>query len=287
MVQAQQPVATAPSVEAIAGRIRVPPPGVADKRIEIARTVAFIVERFRPRRVVLYGSWAYGTPRADSDVDLMVEMETSERSEVERERIQRAIPYSVCEIQITVRTPRQVRIGLREHDFFIRDVLVKGLRLYERAGMECDEEDPDDLDDLDDDASGSIPSIKHATRQWVRTAERDHRIVPLLLDVDDPDFNNACFHAQQAVEKYLKGLLQEHVIEFPRTHDLAVLAGLAQPVIPELVSRKDELKEMTKCAVVARYIYSEIDENLAQTAAQIAAWVRSLVRRSLGVEDGA
>lgn len=43
---------------------------------DIAEVVAQIVEHFHPQQVVLFGSYAYGTPTPDSDVDLLVVMET-------------------------------------------------------------------------------------------------------------------------------------------------------------------------------------------------------------------
>jgi predicted nucleotidyltransferase len=40
----------------------------------ICRYVRALVDRFQPERVILFGSYAYGTPNADSDVDLLVVM---------------------------------------------------------------------------------------------------------------------------------------------------------------------------------------------------------------------
>jgi predicted nucleotidyltransferase len=36
-----------------------------------------VAERFRPDKIILFGSYAYGTPHADSDVDLLVVMPES------------------------------------------------------------------------------------------------------------------------------------------------------------------------------------------------------------------
>ena len=40
----------------------------------IRRYVRAVAERFQPERVILFGSYAYGQPNADSDVDLLVVM---------------------------------------------------------------------------------------------------------------------------------------------------------------------------------------------------------------------
>src|SRR5437899_3061994 len=43
-------------------------------RTAIRRLVERIAERFQPEQIILFGSYAYGTPRADSDVDVLVVM---------------------------------------------------------------------------------------------------------------------------------------------------------------------------------------------------------------------
>ena len=49
----------------------------------------------------------------------------------------------------------------------------------------------------------------------------------LTLHDDKCPFDTVCFHAQQCAEKYLKGWLVYHDVDFPRTHDLVVLLRLA------------------------------------------------------------
>jgi predicted nucleotidyltransferase len=46
---------------------------------DIREIVQQIVERFRPQKVILFGSYAQGKPTKDSDVDLLVIMETNEQ----------------------------------------------------------------------------------------------------------------------------------------------------------------------------------------------------------------
>jgi HEPN domain-containing protein len=59
------------------------------------------------------------------------------------------------------------------------------------------------------------------TDEWVKKGENDFNIALLLLRArKTPDYDGACFHAQQCAEKYLKARLQEAGIAFPRTHDL-------------------------------------------------------------------
>jgi predicted nucleotidyltransferase len=117
---------------AAARRIPDAPPDTRPSREQIEALAAFIAERFRPERIVLFGSRAYGEPGPDSDVDLMVIMETPGRPVEQAVRIRQAIdldpPFS---LDLLVRTPEQIRLGLDEGNFFVLDVIEKGVTLYE------------------------------------------------------------------------------------------------------------------------------------------------------------
>lgn len=60
---------------------------------------------------------------------------------------------------------------------------------------------------------------------WLKKAESDLRIVDheLKLPEDETVKDLACFHCQQAVEKYLKAFLIFNEVEFPRTHNIEYL----------------------------------------------------------------
>jgi HEPN domain-containing protein len=73
------------------------------------------------------------------------------------------------------------------------------------------------------------------------------------MDASDPVFDAVCFHAHQCIEKYLKALLQEHGIVFPRGHDLSILAALASDIASELQSKGEDLALLTTYAVAPRY----------------------------------
>jgi predicted nucleotidyltransferase len=97
----------------------------------IRRFVRQIAERFHPDKIILFGSYAYGQPHAESDVDLLVIMPT--RNAIDQAiRIDLAFerPFS---LDIHVRTPYQIKQGLKEGDcdWFLREVMEKGKVLYE------------------------------------------------------------------------------------------------------------------------------------------------------------
>jgi uncharacterized protein len=116
-------------------RPRTPPPPArwyrgADVPMSVIRRFARqVAERFRPDKVILFGSYAYGTPHADSDVDVLVVMPA--RNELDQAvRISLAIdpPFP---LDIIVRTPKNLRWRLEAGDWFLREVLARGKVLYE------------------------------------------------------------------------------------------------------------------------------------------------------------
>ncbi len=95
----------------------------------IRRFAHRIAERFQPQKIILFGSYAYGTPHNESDVDLLVIMPT--RDTVHQAlRIRRAF-NRVFSLDLIVRTPKQIERGLRENDWFLRDIVKRGKVLYE------------------------------------------------------------------------------------------------------------------------------------------------------------
>lgn len=112
----------APSVEV---RRRVPKRAIHD-------VVRQIVDQFHPQRIILFGSYAYGRPKPESDVDLLVVMPTSLREIEQAVRICQAIEYHFG-LDLIVRTPETVTRRLELGDPFLKEVISKGNVLYERA----------------------------------------------------------------------------------------------------------------------------------------------------------
>jgi predicted nucleotidyltransferase len=95
----------------------------------IRRFARQIAERFGPEKIILFGSYAYGTPHAESDVDLLVIMPASN---VVNQAIRICLAFELpFALDVIVRTPRQIERGLREDDWFLREITEKGKVLYE------------------------------------------------------------------------------------------------------------------------------------------------------------
>ena len=91
-----------------------------------------IVKGLRPQKIILFGSYGYGPPTNDSDVDLLVIMETSDRPADRYLTVSRLIRPRPFPLDILVKTPAEIAQSLAKGDFFIREIVTKGQTLYER-----------------------------------------------------------------------------------------------------------------------------------------------------------
>lgn len=101
-------------------------------RSTIDQTVRDIVEQFRPERVILFGSYAYGQPQPESDVDLLVIMDTPMKEVEQAVQICQALAPRYG-LDLVVRTPANLKRRLDLGDLFLREVVGKGKVLYERT----------------------------------------------------------------------------------------------------------------------------------------------------------
>lgn len=97
----------------------------------IQEVAGMIAKKYQPEKIILFGSYAWGKPHQDSDVDLFVIANTENTRETAREIDGSVFPRSFP-IDLIVYTPSQVKKREQIGDFFIRDILTKGKVLYER-----------------------------------------------------------------------------------------------------------------------------------------------------------
>lgn len=97
----------------------------------IRRYARKIAEQFNPDQIILFGSHAYGTPTADSDVDLLVVMDArNQHDQAVRIRWRLPAPFPM---DLIVRTPRNLRWRLEEGESFHSEIVTKGILLYEKS----------------------------------------------------------------------------------------------------------------------------------------------------------
>lgn len=112
-------------------------------------------------------------------------------------------------------------------------------------------------------------------REWVEKAEKDFATARRELQaVEDPNYDAVCFHAQQCIEKLMKGLLIHLGVVPTKIHDLAYLEQLLAPVCPQWSWPVEELRFLTRAAVAFRYPGESADQEEATQALGIATRLR-------------
>ena len=124
-------------------------------------------------------------------------------------------------------------------------------------------------------------------RQWLERAEDDWRLSRRLVTDSEFYAEATAFHAQQAVEKYLKAFLTWHQVEFPKTHDIKRLLKLASECDPGMAQDLCDAADLTAYAVEYRYPgeYPPVTRAEATSAVAVADHVRDYVRCRLPMDS--
>jgi predicted nucleotidyltransferase len=88
-----------------------------------------IAQEFQPERIILFGSYAYGTPNDDSDIDILVVLPFKGKSMRKALEIISKINPKIP-VDLLVRTPEQVENRISNNDWLMREVFEKGRMLY-------------------------------------------------------------------------------------------------------------------------------------------------------------
>jgi uncharacterized protein len=96
----------------------------------IDQVVEQIVEKFRPQKIILFGSYARGNPRPESDVDLLVVMKTQNKKRIQSLEMRRHLGV-MFGLDLIVYTSKRLKERVEMGDWFLRDVLKEGKVLYE------------------------------------------------------------------------------------------------------------------------------------------------------------
>jgi predicted nucleotidyltransferase len=102
-----------------------------DKKI-ISTVSKKIIENFNPEKIILFGSSARGTQTKDSDIDLLVIMDSKQRPAKRSMEISKVCRPKFISMDILVRTPEEIKKRLQIGDYFIKEILEKGKVLYAR-----------------------------------------------------------------------------------------------------------------------------------------------------------
>ena len=240
-------------------------------RKDIQATCDDIVREFKPLQVILFGSYAYGTPKEYSDVDLFVVMQVANSEERDKAaEIRERIPRRFS-MDLLVRSPEDIAYRISHNDWFLREITERGDVLYESEGFYLKPHKKENTE------------MNPVTSEWIELAEEDYAIAKLIQREQLAMLNGMCFHAQQCVEKYLKAWLQEMNIPIPRTRNLEELLNLILPTIPTWQTWIVDISILSKDAVVTRCVGQSPSAEDASLAMETCQMVRKAVRTELNL----
>ena len=115
-------------------KTKVRPIGFPPVAKTLPKAVKRLAANLKPDKIILFGSYAYGNPTPDSDVDLLVIMKTRAK-EIDRfVAVSNLLYPREFPVDIIVKTPKEIEAELkRRGNFFWREILTKGKVIYERV----------------------------------------------------------------------------------------------------------------------------------------------------------
>ena len=205
-----------------------------------------IVARFKPQRIVLFGSHARGDAREGSDYDLMVELPglTDAEAWETRSQIKQALPGGT-EVDITVRTPSDFEERRDDPGTLDWAISREGVIIYPHVT------DPYSLRPAPRVRESAEPPL--SITEWLDVADSDVLAVERLSTFEPVDWRPVCFHAQQGAEKYLKALLVHRRIQPRRTHNLTELLSDIRKAGTRLAGLDTDCALLSTFPVAPRY----------------------------------
>lgn len=101
----------------------------------VSETLPLAVEKIakalNPEKIILFGSYACGNPTPDSDVDLLIILDTTAKRTERFLSVTRLLRPRQFPVDIIIKTPEEIEQEVRTN-FFIREIVNKGQVLYER-----------------------------------------------------------------------------------------------------------------------------------------------------------
>lgn len=101
-------------------------------RTLLKEIIAKIINHLDPEKIILFGSYAYGEPKENSDLDLFIIMKSNEKTANRRIKVSRLFWDREMPMDFIVKTPSEIKERLAIGDPFIKKIIEKGKLLYER-----------------------------------------------------------------------------------------------------------------------------------------------------------
>jgi HEPN domain-containing protein len=124
--------------------------------------------------------------------------------------------------------------------------------------------------------------MNEVIKEWMDKAEGDFLTACREFQANRPNYDAVCFHAQQCAEKYMKAILIAKEQIPPKSHDLVELGKLIEQVVDEWGWPVEELRLLTRAAVVYRYPGESAEKEEAGASLEICRALRDNLKTLLG-----
>jgi predicted nucleotidyltransferase len=113
-------------------KTKIQPVGFPPVAKTLPQAVKKIAETLKPEKIILFGSYAYGNPTPDSDVDLLVIMRSRKSAKECRLAVSKLLSPRPFPVDIIIKKPKEIEYALKTNSVFTKEIYVKGIVLYER-----------------------------------------------------------------------------------------------------------------------------------------------------------
>lgn len=103
-----------------------------DQKSFLDKIIRKIVAGIQPEKVVLFGSFASGTPDRDSDIDLLIVKDYPQRRDERDKEIRKFLKDIIYPMDIFVYTPKEVEKFRNQPGSFLKKIFDSGKIIYER-----------------------------------------------------------------------------------------------------------------------------------------------------------
>ena len=115
-------------------KTKIRPTGFPPVSQTLPKAIRRIVSELKPERIILFGSYAYGNPTSNSDVDLLVIMKNRAKYIDRYIAVSNLLYPREFPVDIIVKTPGEIKAELKKKgNFFMHEILSRGKVVYERV----------------------------------------------------------------------------------------------------------------------------------------------------------
>jgi len=228
---------------------------------KINEIVNRIVWNYKPEQIILFGSYAYGNPNENSDLDLFIIKETDKNPPDRTREVLKYLRGSNVAVDVVVYTKKEYETYSQSPYTLEYTISKKGKPIYMTL------------------------TKQEIIKEWFAKADQDLGTAKLIATHIPEYIDTVCFHCQQAAEKYLKAYLIQLEIEFPKTHQLGKLLDLISSKENISEEEYDKAEYLEAYAVEIRYPFARYTPTGVDTDTSIeyAEFFRKLIAGKLEI----